>query len=545
MQRTKRRKIPLVFFDTEDDSAEIFQANPTCAIARNKKVTQIAAITEEGETWYSSRSDCIESFLDWLKEFGEVTVYSLNIQYDLGNLFRNELDALDVTMVGGRMISARWGKVCFRDVFNIWPMSVAKIGKAFGLEKLAFDIHSREYVFRDVEIIRRAILFVKALCSEYGVRLPSTLGGLCVNLWKARGGSNWQDTSDESLLAFYGGRVELWAIGAIGNIAWTDINSMYPSVMLRKFPNANLPFNDLPEFGIACVDIIVPHCAVAPLPCRLDDGRIFFPIGKLRGIWCCHEIRAAIRYGAKIHKLHWAKGSNKGEHYYRGFVEHFYQLRKQSEPNGAKHLFYKLLMNNLYGQLAMKGKITRSMNLTDEDLNCPRGIIYGQKLLMDVEFPIPEHCNYLHAAHITSYGRVDLLDFLNRIKPEKLLYCDTDSILFDCPKDKIPFPINDELGAMKLEGYARECKIIAPKVYRWGDRTKAKGVPTKCANEFIDTGSATYELPYKMREAVYFYDRGNKKPLSVWRTVTKELHTQYDRKKFTKKGYMPLTVTQW
>ena len=95
----------------------------------------------------------------WLASRHEYIIYAHNCQYDIGNLFPKDLDALDFVLVGTRMIKATWGKKIFADSFNIWPMALRKLGPAFGLEKLETDVLSREYCERDVEILHRAMTF--------------------------------------------------------------------------------------------------------------------------------------------------------------------------------------------------------------------------------------------------------------------------------------------------------------------------------------------------------------------------------------------------
>jgi hypothetical protein len=55
-----------------------------------------------------------------------------------------------------------------------------------------------------------------------------------------------------------------------------------------------------------------------------------------------------------------------------------------------------------------------------------------------------------------------------------------------------------------IETFAPKC-ILSAKQYR------AKGVPRKKQREYIETGRAEFELPYKFSEAATFFDRGNTK----------------------------------
>ena len=57
------------------------------------------------------------------------------------------------------------------------------------------------------------------------------------------------------------------------------------------------------------------------------------------------------------------------------------------------------------------------------------------------------------------------------------------------------------------------------------------------ARKFVEQGYVEYDAPYKLREAVTFYERGNRKKLSVWRKVRKEMRTRYAKKKLVDGRY--------
>lgn len=526
--------------DTEDDSKELIESGKS---GFDKRVTQIAAKTASGNTFYNKGN--VKEFLKWLKQSKERFIYAHNLQYDLGNLFADELDELDVTMVGGRIIKAGWGNKVFVDSFNIWPMSAKKLGKAFGLEKLDTDnmATDKEYVFRDVEIIRQAMLFAWQFCEVLGMNhLPPTLGGLCVKVWKHWQGENVHDSSELSKEALFGGRVELFKVrNECPDVCWTDINSLYPSVMMKEFPGRLELWEKtyLPEYGVAKIVIQVPKSTLPVLPFRNDEGRILYPYGTLQGTWTIPEINAAIQRGAKIKKVIQAYGATEAIKPYGTFVSKLYEARLDSKSDAEK-LFFKLLMNNFFGRLSTNGKIGRSVWQTDK--NKFDGVAYGEKVMVNYQMPLAEETNWCHGAYITAYGRLELLKYMELIGTDKMIYCDTDSCIFDCPGKVIPFEVSKELGKMKLESWEKDCETIAPKVYHAGKTYKAKGVPQRLAKQFIEHGHAEFDLPYKFREAITFFDRNNAKKLSVWRNVRKEKRSGYDRKKLVDNHYYPCKV---
>jgi hypothetical protein len=546
---------PFIVADTEDNSAELLAAGRS---GFDKQVTQCAAITSDGEE-YHNRGD-IEKFVHWLMTRDATRIYFHNLQYDIGSLFGDRLHEFALTMVGGRLIKAQWMGKTFVDSYNLFPVSVKALGDAIGLKKLEFNSTSKEYAMRDCAIIVKALKHLEKTLEEFRIaRTPNTLGGMCVRVWRAMRGDNWSCFSDIAHQSIVGGRVELFSKGGSGHVVWTDVNSLYPWAMTQKYPEECGETREIKEYGITEAMVKVPMQPYAPLPYRtteadgfegISEGSIIFPVGTFRGIWTNHELRNAVEHhGTKIMKVYQSFGTDTGEHYYRDFVTEFYKRRLKAKSPAYK-LIYKLLMNNLYGQLGMSGKVIKTTRLTQSDVDqIKKGRLrvhmIGENILKEFSIPLPAHCNYLHAAYTTSYGRIRLLEFMRQIPPENMVYCDTDSLFFFSKNWKTPFPVGSALGEMKMEDKGKRITTYAPKVYSIDDIVKAKGVPRRLARQFVEEGYVEYDAPFKMREAVRFYERGNTKKLSVWRKVRKEMRTKYAKKKFVDKNrWMPMTLKQ-
>lgn len=544
---------PFTVFDTEDNSLELeYKANEP---NYNKVGLQYAAIAFDGEKFFTKSK---EKFLHWLEHSNDKIFYAHNLQYDLGNLFCDNLDELDIVMVGSRLIRANWRGKEFRDSWNLYAMPLKKIGEKFGLKKLDMDLKGTKYVYRDCEIVRKAVMFIYEFCVKNKMtKLSASLGGLCMKTFVSMNLKNCQLSDVKVRDCLYGGRVELFSQGGKGNIFYTDVNSIYPWSMTLEFPDNKLKkVKDLNKrFGYALVKVEVPEMAVAPLPWRLPyktdeygKGSVFYPVGTFTGCYTFYELENAIKHGVKIIKIIEAYGTDQGHKYYAPFIFRFYKARLKAKTECEK-LLYKLLMNNLYGQLAMSGKIVRSQVMSEAFLKNEirrkdgsiRGV-FGNKILIEKQFKLPEHVNILHGAYVTAYARVRLFDYLRQIEPKNLIYCDTDSMIFFNQDDKLPFKISSELGEMKLEAKSNYCEVSAPKCYRFGDKFVVKGVNRDKAKNFFESGMATVMQPFKLREAINFFDRGNTKKLSVWRAVTKKKITYY-RKKTLKNGlYYPIIL---
>jgi hypothetical protein len=237
---------------------------------------------------------------------------------------------------------------------------------------------------------------------------------------------------------------------------------------------------------------------------------------------------------------------------YKDFVDKLYAARLRCDTDAAK-LFYKLLMNTLYGRLGTKGKIGRTVWQNEKNRN--HGVPFGERVLIYYGMPLGEEVNWSHSAYITAYGRVALQSYMRQVGSEQMIYCDTDSCIFDVPdvrltlgqgKPVLPheryFQCGSELGQMKLESWERHCETYAPKMYHIGKIWKAKGVPVRLAKEFIQQGHVEYDMPFNMREAIAFFDRGNIKKLAVWRPVRKERKSGYERKVKQGNQYLPCKI---
>lgn len=560
----------MIVFDTEDDSPEVLAAHKSGFL---KQVTQIAAITDTGKRFHNN-GDPVE-FIKWCRQTRQKDVWAFNTSYDIGNLCNTSkirLYEFDKIMVKGRFISAKYKGLTFYNAQNLSGAgsSVATLGLAVDLPKFGWDYKPDElkkfsdkrlkeflaynktgqeklndpvYVFRDCEIVMKFLKFVRGKCADMGIdKIPGTLGSLCVRAFEAGGGENWHEASDESQSALRGARVEIFNQGGAGRIAYTDINSLYPYCMTMDFPACMEKLDTLEGYGICSCDVIVPKTLfIAPLPWRDEEKRLLFPVGNLSGVWTIHELQNSILQGCKIKRINWILGSKEGKPFYRDYIIDKYQQRLDCKTV-AESLFWKLLMNNLYGRLAISGEISRTLLLTEE--NKDDGIPYGTKILTEYQMPLPDFTNYLHASYVLSYARIVLYNFLKMIPRKDLIYCDTDSAFFFC-KGELPFSIGNKLGEMKLEGFGKSMIPVLPKTYIFDETYKAKGVPKKHAKDFIDHGLAEYETPFKMRESIRFFDAGNSRKLSVWRTVEKRRQTHYDKKRKRGEFFLPKVINCW
>jgi hypothetical protein len=581
--------VDYLFLDTEDNSIECLEnqrqeiINPATGSVwsgMDRTITQIAAVSETGEEF---SFDSVEEFTSFIS-YQKPKIYAHNLSYDLGSLYGDRLHHFDMIFVGGRLIKATGYGCTWLDSANIYPMPLKKVGEAVGLKKLDLDINSRQYVFTDCHIVRIAIQKFKDFLESKGSRLKNTLGGCAVDLYKTRFKADAPYCDDMQLReAYYGGRTELFRSSYEGQVQYVDINSLYPYCMTKAYPDILLPVTkpNFANFGIASVEIYLPETLkLGVLPYRTSEG-INYPLGYLKGVWTYLEIEEALKRGAKIIDVEWAEETTNCKSYYKAFMLMLYKERLKAK-NEADRLILKLLMNNLYGQLGMSGEITRLRNLTDRDFDIAEGrgnayldwqakhphkvpaqyfidnpVLHNCKILAKQEIPLPDHVNYSHAAYVTSYARIELLKWIEKIGVDRMLYCDTDSCIFT---GDLNIPVSTELGGMKHEGEFRFYEAIQPKVYQLkkADGTayfKTKGIKNEKAKyrkteeskvttseQFYYDGETALDQPYRMKESINLYSKGEV-VASRWRKVEKSIKTSYTKKNKKGKKYIPKVLT--
>lgn len=519
--------------DTEDDS---------------KGKVYLINFCDENEKHHTFRSP--KTALEFLqKQSGDIDIWATNLGYDLSNIFQNYMSCLEITYIKGRVINAKiqGTNITFKDTLNHWKISVAEMGKRIGLAKFKTDdFNNVKYCRRDTLITRRFVSSMEKKYAEIGAKLKSTIGSTALDLFKTRYHTHSFVRSfkasdiDWMLGGYYGGRTEIFHTKPIsGIIRYYDFNSLYPSVMVgRNFPiigGHGFRMGDIETTdGISEASVLVPRNLEIPyLPIRSKQGLIF-PTGKFTGRWTNFELREAQKYGVKIEKVHKQflfKGSYQP---FDEFVRELYQFRLDAQKQNDALLSdsAKLILNNLYGKFAQGNEITRLLPYKRENLKTGDKV-FCDLLLRDEKGDYPVHTNVVWSAYVTAYGRDKLYKGMLAAKAHggRLLYCDTDSIIFEGGCD---LPTSKDLGDFKLEGVWKWAHFKLPKLYRLDGETRvtrAKGVPRISADEFFDKGFAEFKKPNKLRESLR-----RKLTPNEWVLSRKELRRKYDKRITSRSG---------
>jgi hypothetical protein len=291
-------------------------------------------------------------------------------------------------------------------------------------------------------------------------------------IWKPR-----QNVTDFVRQSYHGGRVEVFKRQS-PNLHCYDVNSMYPYVMCEELPVQYIAesrrLNDN-YFGFIDAEIDVPESYIPVLPLRQE--KLFFPVGKLRGVWTNEELIVAENFGCNIQKIHKAM-------YFRTapllkeFVSKLYQLKREAEE--PTRTIAKYLLNSFYGKFGQSPD--KKVYVTEKDApngawpiihpdGKPSGFAYYERR-SNAAYLLP----HISSA-VTSKARLHLLSKLNN----NIYYCDTDSVF---TTDVIP--TSKELGDWSLVGEG-ECKFYQPKLYKFKGEWKAKGLDrTQSIDAFVN-----------------------------------------------------------
>lgn len=535
----------------------------------------------DGENHFTFRST--SQATEWLNQYSRcfkkgVEVWFANMQYDIGNVYRESQEFLSFNLAGSRFISGKvyQERIHFRDVLNVIPgSSVKSLGNMIGLKKIETkDFNNEKYCQVDTEIVYWAKLNFQKALKKLNIDLRNTAAGTgfaaLLKMFSPLEFNSLDDEAHEFMKqGYYGGRTEVFHTAKLkGEIYSYDIISSYPSVM-RDIPLVNTHsgfYTKKPNFKReGMIDLIIecPQDLKIPyLPVRYKDDKtekLIFPTGTIRGVYTYFEIREALKLGYTIKKtinaLEFAKNYT---FKLDKFVDKIFALRQKAKKNKDAVMDYacKIILNASYGKFALGNDRTQLITLDELDKTSGEfssEIFPNNQVIVKKKTNYMPSTNYLTAAMITAYGRHNLYQYLIKATENgrTLFYCDTDSIFFRGPA----FPdsmLGKNLGDLELQHEISEAHFILPKTYyiKWksGEKKyKCKGVRGELAELFFTKGFAENMQPLKYVETCrknFQIHAKNKKfasnnallPFNLWVKKPKSLKSKYDKRELLLHG---------
>jgi len=508
----------------------------------------------KGNEQYKVYFDKIEFAKELLSpKYSKYIITATNLSFDFTAVFEdthyfNEIQTIyrgsDLLLCNYNIPTKKREKIKFIDSMNYAPFSVEVMGKILKNPKLEKPEYMGkrksktqdeldyfiEYNKQDCKITCDFMYFLQNGVNKLGGTLKNTIASTSLDTYRRSYQLNtWrkeQDVlNDKNIKKFirsgyYGGRTEVYRRGKYKNLNYYDINSLYPSQMLKSlplpqsaiYPNKKCVSNIEKFMGVSNVKVKVPsHINKPPLPYRTDKGKLIFPTGVFTGSFNHNELYNAILEGCEVIEINQQLIYRKSFKPFKSFINTLYNQRlEQKSNNDPNEIVTKLLMNSLYGKFGQSKKqkceITDLRFLTPEKkanaLLFDEGDIKGDKMIniseeeYDGVFSFP-----IISSYITSYARIEMYKYL---KQYDVIYTDTDSIVTSEYIEE-----STELGKMKLESKIIEGEFYKPKMYKIvteeETNIKVKGVNKCSISEFekIKKGKEiNKEKLSKIRESV-------------------------------------------
>jgi hypothetical protein len=375
-------------------------------------------------------------------------------------------------------------EIVFVDSFNYFQFSLKKMGEILGYTKGEIDFKTASleklitYCIRDVNVLAKFFINFVETVKKNKANLGYTIANTAYKTYMNKFVPFQIQKSDLDVehlegKSYYGGRTECFRIGDFKDEFYMlDINSMYPDVMKNNKYPVELTDKETDYYIADCTVKVKFPC----LPYRFN-GKLCFPVGTFRGVWCSPELNLR---GIEILEVH-KKQYYKAAYIFSDYVDKFYELKKNGK-NDFEILYSKLMLNSLYGKFAQKQFDTEKLGETDLS-NGIHLTNLGSFLVLNGEMFKSDISGYSQKSHVaissfcTSYARKKLFNSMLMAGFENLFYCDTDSLLVNKTGylRLKPF-ISDRLGDWKLEQTGDSVTIRGCKMYQFGKKLRVKGV---------------------------------------------------------------------
>lgn len=471
-----------------------------------------------------------------------IYMYGHNIEYDIYGTV--DLKDKELRYFSFNPFIAEYRNIQFVDTMGLFRGSLAKMGKTVELEKKNMEVELLtkekltmeekakmiDYCKRDVDIVLRGVKLVKERLREDGIgtRRILTAGQIAINyftnsirdkpynkailaenlkaiMWQDQKRGKYHDTrnADEVHAAYRGGRVQNWIVGTEQNVTYIDANSLYPwaatqiqfpdlrTEVLTKDPLKHFSKKELLKgIGVSKALIEKPGEDIGYIPVRDKELQVFpNQKCKLIGTWTHQELRDFVKKGAKIKAIERSVTYTKiNDNPLKDFMKELYQKRVKGDQ--FRKDFYKILMNSVIGKFGQRNERLETEIDTVEkwheykekgyEVRGAIGTNYRYVKVLDTK-PAAWYAPII-CANVTAKARITLNEALEKIGRGRLIYCDTDGILFT---GKVPktITIGKELGQWKVESEKSQALVYARKMYSLDGNIRVSGVSSTWLNK--------------------------------------------------------------
>ena len=236
--------------------------------------------------------------------------------------------------------------------------------KEFRDSLLEYNIHDCKILY---DIIIKFYNEIKELFNVNILRV-STLPSLAFKIFRTHFNNfsipiTFMEEYNDFKKAYFGGHVDVYRPYG-KNLFYYDINSLYPSVMKDyKYPTDIIGkfigdirlvsayehyFNN--NLGIYKVKVKAPNIKNPILPVK-SKGQLLYPYGNWTAWYFSEEIKNAEKYGYEFEIL--GGYIFDSADLFSSYIADLYKIKETSHKNSAMYLISKLLLNSLYGKMAI------------------------------------------------------------------------------------------------------------------------------------------------------------------------------------------------
>lgn len=400
------------------------------------------------------------------------------------------------------------------------------------------------YNLRDAEIVWAYINMMREWLDRYGLSLRKSLPSIAMALWQLWDPGQQQNLQSRTIRDFarkalHGGRCEAFRLGSCGMVSTIDRRAHYGHILaqaslpdlstLTYRENPNPTHIDYSGEGIIAATVEIDSQFAPPLPI-VDGNRTYFPVGVCKGYWPLAEIRHALDYGVRVHRVSHIAASKSVVRPFATTAPALLELREEYRRTGdPRELIPKFLINSIVGRLGLRedheivsfqryNASTPREAFQNSEIESSGGALYITKRH---NFYRPSSTgNVLWAACICGTGRETLYDKMVEAG-DRLVYVDTDSVH---STQALPAGI-DAPGQWINTGVWDTSYYVGPKLYHLetylgAQQVRAKGIPRDKALEFLHAGETVYQSPQHVIEAI----ARNSHP-AMWVDVTRTMGT--------------------
>jgi hypothetical protein len=331
---------------------------------------------------------------------------------------------------------------------------------------------------------------------------------------------------------------------------YIDIQSLYPSVQFFDDLPCGIPIWDNDpivenyeeyvnsHYGYIECDISCPDNLHIPLlPEKKNNKLMFDLVDKVKAVYSSIELKRALEIGYKITKIYKSLSFNKSNNMFKGYIQNFLKIKTESagydgddidayiqryynncgvlldkekiKKNSGMKLLAKICLNSLWGKFGQNDELPTTNYIKNDAWFKLLKRHMNKEVELQNEIMIDEDTLYVSyiekvqdktslmttnvalAGFTTANARLRLYKELYKLN-DRVIYCDTDSIIYEYRKNEYNTQEGDCLGEWELEenGDIKNVYALAPKTYGY---TSIDGEQKyKCKGITLNNGNKTH-----------------------------------------------------